>query len=161
MDTKGCALVERYWKLNFPPSKFDLILNNLGTATWYKYLELMWNRDHTPPTFLKRKKKKWDRIRVDFPMGFPCGSAGKESACNAGDLGSIPGLGGSPGEGKGYPLQYLSWKIPLTVQSIWLQRVRHGWSNFHFHLPNVKTWRKKKLLIKKRDLATTIVSRIG
>ena len=34
-----------------------------------------------------------------------CGSAGKESACNAGDLGSIPGLGRSPGEGKGYPLQ--------------------------------------------------------
>ena len=39
-------------------------------------------------------------------MGFPCGSAGKESACNAGDLGSIPGLGRSPAEGKGYPLQY-------------------------------------------------------
>ena len=37
---------------------------------------------------------------------FPCGSAGKESACNAGDLGSISGLGRSPGEGKGYPLQY-------------------------------------------------------
>ena len=39
-------------------------------------------------------------------MGFPCGSAGKESACNVGDLGSIPGLGRSSGEGKGYPLQY-------------------------------------------------------
>jgi len=39
-------------------------------------------------------------------MGFPCGSAGKESTCNAGDLGSIPWLGRSPGEGKGYPLQY-------------------------------------------------------
>ena len=39
-------------------------------------------------------------------QGFPCGSAGKESACNVGDLGSIPGLGRSPGEGKGYPLQY-------------------------------------------------------
>ena len=38
--------------------------------------------------------------------GFPCGSAGKESACNAGDLGSIPGLGRSPGEGNSYPLQY-------------------------------------------------------
>ena len=37
---------------------------------------------------------------------FPGGSAGKESACNAGDLGSIPGLGRSPGEGKGYPFQY-------------------------------------------------------
>ena len=38
-------------------------------------------------------------------MGFPCGSAGEESACNEGDLGSIPGLGRCPGEGKGYPLQ--------------------------------------------------------
>ena len=39
-------------------------------------------------------------------IGFPCGSAGKESTCNAGDLGSIPELGRPPGEGKGYPLQY-------------------------------------------------------
>ena len=39
-------------------------------------------------------------------MGFSCGSAGKESTCNVGNLGSIPGLGGSPGEGKGYPLQH-------------------------------------------------------
>ena len=43
-----------------------------------------------------------------FPFlykGFPCGLAGKESACNAGDLGSIPGLGRSAGEGNGCPLQ--------------------------------------------------------
>ena len=39
-------------------------------------------------------------------LGFPGGSAGKESACNEGDLGSIHGLGRSPGEGNGYPLQY-------------------------------------------------------
>ena len=39
-------------------------------------------------------------------MGFPCGLAGKESACNARDLGSILGLGRSPGERKGYSLQY-------------------------------------------------------
>ena len=38
-------------------------------------------------------------------MGFPGGSVDKESACNVGDLGLIPGLGRSPGEGKGYPLQ--------------------------------------------------------
>ena len=37
---------------------------------------------------------------------FPGGSGGKESACNAGDLGSIPGAGISPGEGNGYPIQY-------------------------------------------------------
>ena len=38
--------------------------------------------------------------------GLPCGSAGKEFTCNVGDQGSIPGLGRSPGEEKGYPLQY-------------------------------------------------------
>ena len=50
----------------------------------------------------------WRRERLPTPMflGFPCGSAGKESACNVRDLGSIPGLGRPPGEGKGYPLQY-------------------------------------------------------
>ena len=41
-------------------------------------------------------------------MGFPGRSAGKESACNAADPGSIPGLGRSPGEGKSYPFQYSS-----------------------------------------------------
>ena len=39
-------------------------------------------------------------------LGFPSGLAGKESAYNVGDLGSIPGLRRSPGEGKGYPIQY-------------------------------------------------------
>ena len=39
-------------------------------------------------------------------LGFPVGSGSKESACNAGDMGSIPGLGRSPGKKKGYPLQY-------------------------------------------------------
>ena len=43
---------------------------------------------------------------IHMCMGFPCASGGKESACNAGDLGSIPGLGRSPGEQKGYKLQY-------------------------------------------------------
>ena len=43
---------------------------------------------------------------IKISVGFPCGSAGKESACSEGDLGSIPGMRSSPGEGKGYPLQY-------------------------------------------------------
>ena len=45
-------------------------------------------------------------ILISKCMGFCCGSAGKESACNAGYLGSIPWLGGSSGEGIVYPLQY-------------------------------------------------------
>jgi len=44
-------------------------------------------------------------------LGFPCGSDGKESACNEGDLGSIPGLGRSPGEGRDYRLQYSGLEI--------------------------------------------------
>ena len=46
-------------------------------------------------------------------MDFPGGSDGKESACNEGNLGSIPGLGRSPGEGKDYPLQYSSLENSL------------------------------------------------
>ena len=49
-------------------------------------------------------------------VGFPGSSAGKESTCNAGDPGSIPGLGRSPGEGIGYPLQYLAWEMPRTEE---------------------------------------------
>ena len=45
-------------------------------------------------------------ISVSVNLGFPCGSAGKESTCNMEDLGLIPELGRSPGEGNGYPFQY-------------------------------------------------------
>ena len=48
----------------------------------------------------------WDFFHLKYPLGRPSGSAGKECSCNVGDLGSIPGLGKSPGEGNGYPLQY-------------------------------------------------------
>ena len=58
-------------------------------------------------------------------LGFPCGSAGKESACNAGNLGSVPGLGRSRGEGKGYPLQYSGLGVPWTGESMGSQRVGH------------------------------------
>ena len=52
------------------------------------------------------KSERRDRLSTPAFVDFPCGSAGKGSACNVGDLGSIPGLGRSPGEGKGYQLQY-------------------------------------------------------
>ena len=61
---------------------------------------------------------------------FPGGSAGKESACDAGDLGLIPGLGRSPGEENGYPLQYSGLENSMHCMSMGLQ----SWtrlSNFH------------------------------
>ena len=67
-------------------------------------------------------------------LGFPGSSAGKESACNAGDPGLIPGSGRSPGEGTGYPLQYF-WaslmaqtvKIPPEILETWVQSL--GWED--------------------------------
>ena len=56
----------------------------------------------TPVQFLGQG----DRLPIPVFLEFPCGSAGKESIHNAGDLDLIPGLGRSPREGKGYPLQY-------------------------------------------------------
>ena len=51
--------------------------------------------------------------QIKVVIGFPGGSDGKESACNAGDLGSIPGPGRSPGEGNGNPLQYSCLENPM------------------------------------------------
>ena len=54
-----------------------------------------------------------DRLPIPVFLGFPGGSAGKESACNAGDLGSIPGSERAPGEGNGNPLQYSCLENPM------------------------------------------------
>ena len=66
-------------------------------------------------------------------FGFPGGSAGKESTSNAGDWGSIPGLGRSPEEGKGYPVQYsgLENSMDCIVHGVIESQTRL--SNFHFH----------------------------
>ena len=70
-------------------------------------------------------------------VGFPCGSAGKESACNAGDLCSIPGLGRSPGEGKGYPLQNSGLENSMDSIVHGVAKSRTGLSDFHFHFHNL------------------------
>ena len=71
----------------------------------------------TPVQFLG-----WRRDRLSTPvfLGFPCGSGGKESVCNVGDLGLIPVLGRSPGDRKGYSLQYsgLENSMDCTVHGV-------------------------------------------
>ena len=70
-----------------------------------------------------------------FPFlggGFPCGSAGKESTCNTGNLCLIPGLGRSPGEGKGYPLQYSGLANSMDYPVHGVAKSRTLLSNFHF-----------------------------
>ena len=79
------------------------------------------------PTVHRMLLQNYRHVSVDFP----CDSDGKESACNAGDLGLIPGLGRSP-EWNGNPFCILAWRIPWTekpvrLQSMGSQRVWHGW----------------------------------
>ena len=57
--------------------------------------------------------------------GFPSGSAGKESTCNTGDLGLIPGLGRSPGEGNGYPLQYSGLENSMDCMVHGVAKITH------------------------------------
>ena len=82
--------------------------------------------------------------------GFPCGSAGKESTCNAGDPGSIPVLGRSPGEEKGYPLQYSGLKNPMDCIVHGVAKSQTQLNDFHFHdtwqLPVFNYLRFKNLL---------------
>ena len=65
-------------------------------------------------------------------LGFPDSSIGKESACNEGDLGWIPGLGRSPGEGKGYPLQYSGLENSTDCIVHGVAKSQTWLSNLHF-----------------------------
>ena len=75
------------------------------------------------------KRVKWKHMHC-----FPCGSADKESACNVGDLGSISGLGRSPGEGKGYPPQYYGLENSTGC-------IVHGVTKSRTQLSNLKNHR--------------------
>ena len=76
------------------------------------------------------RKIPWRRDSLPTPLllGFPCGSAGKESACTVGDPGWIPGLGRSPGEGKGCPLQYSCLETSMDYH--WVTK---SWTRLSLH----------------------------
>ena len=85
--------------------------------------------------------KEWDtteQLTISLSLmnqvGFPCGSAGKESASDAGDLGLIPGLGRFPGEGKGYPLQYSGLENSMNCIDHGVTKSWTRLSNFYFIL---------------------------
>ena len=75
-----------------------------------------------------------DRLPTLVFLGFPCGSAGKESICNVGDLGSIHELGKSPGEGKGYPLQYSGLENSMDCIVHGAPKRQTQLSNLYFHI---------------------------
>ena len=82
------------------------------------------------------KEIKKDFLSDTLKLGFPGSSDGKELACNAGDLDSVPGLRRSPGEGNGYPLQHFCLENPMGRGGWWApihgsQRVGHHWVTKH------------------------------
>ena len=87
----------------------------------------------TPVQFLVRQIPwRRDRLPTSVFLGFPCGSAGKEPACNEEDLGLIPGLGRSPGEGKSYPLQYSGLENSMDCIVHGFTKSETQLSDFHF-----------------------------
>ena len=81
------------------------------------WLGTPWGKDRERGGWRGHRRRSWQVI-CDH-MGFPCGSDGKESACSAGDLGSIPGLGRSPREGNDNPLQYPCLENPMDRGAWW------------------------------------------
>ena len=87
--------------------------------------KILWRRERLPALVFSSGEfhglyNPWGCKELDTPerlsfslWGFPCNSVGKESACSAGDLGLIPGLGRSPGEGNGNPFQYHCLETPM------------------------------------------------
>ena len=82
---------------------------------------------------MKRQATNWEKIFANNKKGFPCGSAGKEATCNAGDLSSIPGLRRSPGEGNGYPLQYSGLENSMACTVCGVAKSQSQLHAFHFH----------------------------
>ena len=73
-----------------------------------------------------------DRLPTSVFLGFPCGSASKESTCNVGDLCSIPGLGRSSGEGKSYPLQCSGLENSMDCRVHGVAKSQTRLSDFHY-----------------------------
>ena len=92
-------------------------------------------------------------------LGFPCGSAGEESACSLGDLGLIPGLGrspGAPGEGKGYPLQYSDLENSMDSIAHQVAKSRTRLSDFHSLGRRQFSNHRKKLEARNRQLSSSV-----
>ena len=109
--------------------------NTLHSSLWY--LRSGW---HTSicmfsGKYSSDKKKARDSFAIWYTIyrGFPCGSVGREFTCNVGDLRLIPGLGRSPREGNGYPLQYSGLENFMSCVVHGVAKSQTWLSDFHFH----------------------------
>ena len=137
-------MMKRLWSIFIFLSAYLYFLISLSIYYFYNLKNLSYRkRKHTFCLQCRRPwfdswvgKIPWRRDILPTPvyLAFPCGSAGKESARNVGDLGLIPGMGRSPGEEKGYSLQYsgLENSMDCIVHGVTKSRIQL--SDFHFHI---------------------------
>jgi len=125
------------WDKSFPwhqgPEKFQgkIQLASTSPGAWNPSTRLL--PESATSKHLSALSSDPEGISLDWVF-VRCGSAGKESACNVGDLGSIPGLGRSPGEGKGHPLQCSGLENSMDHIVHGVAKSRTRLSDFHFHL---------------------------
>uniref|UniRef100_A0AC11EMC3 COP9 signalosome subunit 4 n=1 Tax=Ovis aries TaxID=9940 RepID=A0AC11EMC3_SHEEP len=101
---------------------YALMSRKLSLLNNFRFVAIRWRRDRLPTLIF---------------LGFPSVSVGKESTYNAGDLGLIPGLGRSPGEGKGYPLQYSGVENCMDYIVHGVAKNQTRWSDFHCYFENM------------------------
>ena len=94
------------------------------------------------PALWPELERQWWRKHFTSASGFPCGSDGKESACNEGELALILGLRRSPGEGKGCPLQYSGLENSMDCIVHGVTKSQTWLSDFHFTSPSSQVMRK-------------------
>ena len=129
------------WTSNLNSLDLGLFIRKMESLIPISWASLVAQLVKNPPVMGRSWFDSWigkipwrmDRLPTPVFFGFPCGSAGKEPACDAGDLGSIPGLGRPPGEGKGYPLQCFGLENPMDCIVHGVTKCQGGLSNFHFH----------------------------
>ena len=139
--------MNRWWRIGRPG-----VLQSMGSQsqTWLGdwTTTTMWSIQENIPCTLKKNicsvAFRWSALCIQFKtfwsfkanvslLGFPCGSAGKESACNSEDLASISGLGRSHREGKVYPLQYSGLENSMDSIAHGVTKSQIRLSDFHFH----------------------------
>ena len=103
--------------------------NPTGRGTWWFIVH------GVTKSRMKQLRTHTGRFGCSSPVGFSCGSAGKESTCNVGGLGLVPGLGRFPGEGKGYPLQYSGLENSMDCIVHGISKSQTRLSDFHITSP--------------------------
>ena len=130
------------------------LINKENMITWYVYSYKTESYSSTKNNEILQFVTTWVKLKCimlreigqaeedkyHIILGFPGGSAGNESACNARDLGSIPGLGRSPGERKGYPLQYSGLENSMDCMV-------HGVILFYFKLKQMYVYKKTNKIL--------------